>query len=172
MQTFTCTCGNRLFFENTRCVVCQKEVGWCEACSRITTLEPTTDAPDDVPPTDFVCGYADCRRPLRKCHNYAVENVCNRCYSTEQSEAAVLATPEAEIEATERLCQACELTETIPDLTVEGHREKWARLEAAKRRVLYMLDRLGLPYRHVTPPLSFDFKADVERPNDEWRNAG
>ena len=71
-----------------------------------------------------------------------------------------------------RLCSACQLTETIPDLSVAGNREKWARLEAAKRRLLYTLDRLGLPYANAEPKLSFDFKADVEPPNNEWRNAG
>ncbi|HEX4412451.1 MAG TPA: putative zinc-binding metallopeptidase [Lacipirellulaceae bacterium] len=70
------------------------------------------------------------------------------------------------------LCSACKLTETIPDLTVVGNREKWARLEAAKRRLLYTLDRLGLPYASATPKLTFDFKADVVPPNNEWRNAG
>ncbi len=67
---------------------------------------------------------------------------------------------------------ACRITETIPDLSVTGHREKWVRLEAAKRRLLYTLDRLGLPYTTIEPKLSFDFKADVEPPNNEWRSAG
>src|SRR4051812_3033063 len=100
MQTYLCTCGNRLFFENTRCVACQKEVGWCEACSRITTLEPVKGASADAPPSDFICGYADCHRPLRKCHNYAIENVCNRCYPLAPDESAVPAKPTAENEAT------------------------------------------------------------------------
>jgi hypothetical protein len=64
------------------------------------------------------------------------------------------------------------LTETIPDLTVVGNREKWARLEAAKRRLLYTLDRLGLPYAMATPKLTFDFKADIIPPNNKWRNVG
>jgi hypothetical protein len=64
------------------------------------------------------------------------------------------------------------LTETIPDLSVPGNREKWARLEAAKRRLLYTLDLLGLPYGQASPRLTFDFKADVEPPADGWRDAG
>ena len=35
--------------------------------------------------------------------------------------------------------------------------------EAAKRRLLYTLDRLGLPYTQVEPKLTFDFKADVSK---------
>jgi len=64
------------------------------------------------------------------------------------------------------------LTATIPDLSVDGNREKWARLEAAKRRLLYTLDRIGLPYANAEPKLSFDFKADYELPDNCWRNAG
>jgi hypothetical protein len=177
MQTYNCSCGNRIFFENTRCVVCQKEIGWCEACSRMASLEPNPDpshgSDSDSPSCkEFRCGHADCGALLRKCRNYAVENICNRCYRVEPAwESQNVAEP-AEADAADRLCAACELTETIPDLSVAGNREKWARLEAAKRRLLYTLDRLGLPYRELEPQLSFDFKADVERPKNEWRKSG
>src|SRR6476659_2067109 len=171
MQTYRCTCRNRIFFENTCCLVCQREIGWCEACSRMTSLQPAGDAELSLP-NSILCGHADCRQPLRKCHNYLVENACNRCYvpetdaHTNAGESAPAANP------VPQLCSACRLTETIPDRSVAGNREKWARLEAAKRRLLYTLDRLGLPYLDAEPKLSFDFKADVERPNNEWRSAG
>jgi hypothetical protein len=170
MQTYHCSCGNRIFFENTLCVVCQKEIGWCEACSRMTSLEPIAvpalDSGSDSPPTtEFVCGHVDCSARLRKCHNYAVENICNRCYVVDPSEAQDEAN-------TPHLCYSCQLTETIPDLSVVGNREKWARLEAAKRRLLYTLDRIGLPYHGLEPELSFDFKADIVPPNNEWRKSG
>jgi hypothetical protein len=71
-----------------------------------------------------------------------------------------------------RLCAACQLTETIPDLSMAGNREKWARLEAAKRRLLYTFDRLGMPYAEAEPKLTFDFKADVGPAPGEWRNVG
>jgi hypothetical protein len=83
-------------------------------------------------------------------------------------EQAIAAEPPAE----RRLCAACRLTEAIPNLAVPGHREKWARLEAAKRRLLYTLDRLGLPYADTAPPLSFDFKADVDPAAEGWRDSG
>jgi hypothetical protein len=177
MRTYHCTCGNRIYFENSFCLACQKELGWCEACARMTSLEPAadrlpTDLSGGLPTVDFLCGHADCRQPLRKCRNYAVENVCIRCYAVSadaipQNDAEGSASPPAN-----RLCTACQLTETIPDLTVAGNRVKWARLEAAKRRLLYSLDRLGLPYVGLQPRLSFDFKADVEPPYNEWRSAG
>jgi hypothetical protein len=137
----------------------------------MTSLEPAGEAEHPVPDR-FICGHADCRQPLRKCHNYLVENACNRCYVPEYDaqvnagEAVPAANP------VPRLCSACRLTETIPDLSVAGNREKWVRLEAAKRRLLYTLDRLGLPYADAQPKLSFDFKADIVPPNNEWRSAG
>jgi hypothetical protein len=48
----------------------------------------------------------------------------------------------------------------------------WGRLEAAKRRLLYTLDLLKLPYgsklESFEPPLSFDFKADTTRAGKWW----
>ena len=46
----------------------------------------------------------------------------------------------------EGLCNACRLNDVIPDLAVEGNRERWAKLELAKRRLLLQLDELHLKY--------------------------
>ncbi len=43
------------------------------------------------------------------------------------------------------LCEACQLNRTIPDLSVQGNGERWARMEASKRRVAYSMRQLGLP---------------------------
>ena len=153
MQTYRCTCGNRLFFDNTRCLACQAEVLWCEGCHRLTALAIDGNQP-------WRCSHGDCGRLLQKCANYAGPQVCNRAWPLESE-------PDAE-----GLCHSCRLTETIPDLSIDGHHEKWARLEAAKRRLLYTLDRLGLRAEGVDPPLTFDFKADPEQPADHWRDAG
>jgi hypothetical protein len=63
------------------------------------------------------------------------------------------------------ICDYCQTTTLIPDLSVDGHREKWRKLERAKRRVLYVLDLLGLPFRQETPDgfpgVSFEFKSDT-----------
>ncbi len=78
--------------------------------------------------------------------------------------------------APETLCDCCRFNETIPDLSVPGNLQKWYRLEAAKRRLFYMLGELGLPYGTaadgVQPPLRFNFKADVISASDFWRSAG
>jgi hypothetical protein len=100
---------------------------------------------------------------LVKCQNYAEHQVCNRCVRAEAAMASAL-------------CDCCRFNDTIPDLTVPGNREKWRRLEAAKRRLFYDLDELGLPYGTmadgVEPCLAFDFKADVIPKQTLWRVVG
>lgn len=55
-------------------------------------------------------------------------------------------------------CLSCRTSEIIPALSRPGNRSRWRKLEAAKRRLLYDLLRLGLPV--ATPPLRFVFKED------------
>lgn len=154
MKSFACVCGNAVFFENTQCVSCSRELGWCPACKGITTL-----VSDDS--GKLRCGKESCGTLLVKCHNYAVEQVCNRCFKAPDDSSA-----DAEY------CDYCRFNDTIPDLSVSGNRENWLRLEAAKRRLLYTLDLLRLPYGNeedgVEPVLTFDFKADVVQKKWWW----
>ncbi len=157
MRRFRCTCGNQLFFENTQCLICHREVGWCPHCSTLVPLLLQGDG--------YHCGRSECGAPLFKCHNYAVENVCNRMLLKSQ-----------QVAATHQLCDYCQLNATIPDLSVTGNREKWYRLEVAKRRLFYSLDMLELPYAPVGSnfplPLSFEFKADIVPANAKWHKMG
>jgi hypothetical protein len=109
----------------------------------------------------FRCGNAKCGAALAKCANYVEHNVCNRCVAVPSQEA---------------FCDCCRFNDTIPDLTVPGNKEKWFRLETAKRRLFYDLGELGLPYGTeadgIEPPLRFDFKADVIPQYILWRRVG
>ncbi len=67
MKTFSCQCGNTVFFENTKCVSCQHELGWCPACKNVTTLVPAEGG-------QFRCGTLAWQVLLAKCHNYKVEH--------------------------------------------------------------------------------------------------
>lgn len=160
MKTFQCKCSNTVFYENTRCVCCGSELGWCPSCKRITSLLP------DEAGSHFRCGNPDCNEVLAKCQNYSEHQVCNHC----------IADP-SDPERPEGLCDYCEFNDTIPDLTVPGNREMWKRLEEAKRRLLYTLDLLYLPYgkslQADLPRLNFDFKADpVGKPDQWWWSLG
>ncbi|WP_304562958.1 zinc-binding metallopeptidase family protein [Sphingomonas immobilis] len=44
------------------------------------------------------------------------------------------------------LCKSCRHNRTIPDLAVAGVLERWIKLEDAKRRAIFGLMRLGLPF--------------------------
>jgi hypothetical protein len=62
-------------------------------------------------------------------------------------------------------CLACALNRTIPDLAVYGNRDRWARIERAKRRLVYALLGFGLDVHpkaglNDTEGLAFEFLAD------------
>ncbi|WCT72603.1 putative zinc-binding metallopeptidase [Sphingomonas naphthae] len=66
------------------------------------------------------------------------------------------------------LCLACKHNRTIPDLTAPSVPERWAKIEAAKRRMLHTVLHLNLPCETVAeaeangtqPGLAFDFLYD------------
>ncbi|WP_204318681.1 zinc-binding metallopeptidase family protein [Pseudooceanicola aestuarii] len=156
MRLFTCTCGNTLFFDNTACTACGRRTGWCQSCAAVTALEPAGD--------HWICqgtktGGA-CGARVALCRNYAQHDVCNRTVPAGHG----------------AFCDCCRYNETVPDLTVPGNRARWARLEAAKRRLFHTLDQLGLPYgaegEGVSPPLSFAFMGDRMAAQGLWRPVG
>ena len=154
MQTYQCQCGNALYFDNSVCLACNRDVGFCPTCHRLVTLLPTGSG-------TFQCANAECGAALVKCFNYSQYEVCNRC---------VVAGGTGE----NPLCGCCRFNHTIPDLNVPGNLQKWYKLEAAKRRLFYDLDELGLPYGTtadgIEPCLAFDFKTDVIPKGGRWRN--
>lgn len=75
----------------------------------------------------------------RMCRNYEVEGVCNWLVPADDPNP---------------FCVSCRLNQTIPELSLPGNRRLWAKMEAAKRRLVYSLLRLGLP----VVPKSADFQ--------------
>jgi len=145
-----------LFFGSNSCVKCGKTTGMCPTCQRVVPLEV-----DDS--SVIHCGQAGCAVALWKCSNFASENICNRMMR-------------ADGDAKQTRCEYCRLTTVMPLLSIEGNQQKWRRLERAKHRVLYMLDTIGLPFRPSGQPgepiLSFEFKADGEKPVHTGHNNG
>jgi hypothetical protein len=86
----------------------------------------------------------------RLCRNYSEHDVCNWVIAPGDPHD---------------LCQSCRLTRVIPDLTIDGHKAAWYRLEVAKRRVIYTLMNLGLPIdaadEHNGDGLAFQFMAET-----------
>ena len=86
---------------------------------------------------------------FRLCENYTKHNVCNWAVCAGGNNP---------------LCRSCRLTRTIPDLSRPKNYERWAKLETAKRRLVYTLSGLNLPYMTKADDpeagLVFDFLAD------------
>lgn len=148
MKTFRCDhCGHPLFFENVQCLQCGSVLAFLPDRLALCAVEPVADAHGDL-----------WRRKTRQhpkgksyrlCHNHTEYQACN---------LAVAATdPNV-------LCVSCRLTRVLPDLSLPENRERWYRIEVAKRRLFYTLAKLGLV--SVDPPGGqrdgpvFEFLAD------------
>jgi hypothetical protein len=148
MKTYKCVCGQIIFFQNVSCVNCHREIGFLPDLLWLTSLDPADNSL--WRPTA-----PECQDLLyKKCQNYAKESVCN--WMIPQKEGTTF-------------CVSCSLNEIIPDLTDEQNRDLWARLEIAKRRLLYSLIQLKLPLtRKKDDPqngVAFRFLSDSVNPN-------
>jgi len=143
MRIFHCDhCDNLVFFENTHCLRCGHLLAFLPDLMEIGSLDPNRDGTWQSPHP------AAGGRAYRLCANYSGSQVCNWAVDASRDDP---------------LCEACQLTTTIPDLTVEGNTAAWYKLEAAKRRLVYTLLNLRLPIepRSREPRgLTFEFLAD------------
>ncbi|MDC8831061.1 zinc-binding metallopeptidase family protein [Alteromonas gilva] len=141
MKTYTCQCGNTLYFANSLCLTCQRPVGFLSDAQVISSCD--IDAEGHWIAT--VNG-----RAYRQCRNYAVTNICNWLIPQDKQQA---------------LCDACALTDTIPDQSKPDNKTLWFRMEQAKRHLLYTLYKLKLPVvgkRDAPDGMSFRFLEDQE----------
>jgi hypothetical protein len=151
MKRFSCpVCNQALFFENVECVKCGHALGYLPDRQMISALE----AVDGGRWRALARGSGELL--YKMCLNYSQEQVCNWMLPAEDGAA---------------LCLACNLNETIPDLSVPANRVRWARLEAAKRRLVYGLLALQLPLHDKQDDpekgLAFSFLADPEQYTQE-----
>jgi hypothetical protein len=125
VKTFHCTaCQALVFFENTRCLNCGRVLAFASDRMSMVTLSP--EAADLWRPVEDTPG----EQVYRLCGNYAEHAVCNWALLADDADA---------------LCRSCGLTYTLPDLAVAGSPEAWAKLETAKRRLVYAILSLRLP---------------------------
>lgn len=170
MRRFACSvCQRELFFENVHCGGCGHDLAYLPDLNVVTPLElAPPEAPGDAVETSGTKNEATAvygalapeanGRRIRLCANYANEAVCNWAVSDDRSidtsDGSDAATP---IETAPALCASCRLNRVIPNLDSAGAKQAWFKLEAAKRRVLYTLQRVGLP---LDASLAFSFKED------------
>ena len=149
MKTFSCTCGQLIFFQNVLCLACRKQLGFLPDSLALGTIEPATNG------FFTVAQQAGGNRLYRKCQNYDQEAVCNWMIPEE--------------ETSEAFCKSCRLNQTIPDLSSGRNLALWGLAEAAKRRLVYSLLTLKLPLANkMQDPLnglSFRFLTDIANPD-------
>ncbi len=145
MRVFTCTCGNRLFFDNDCCMACGRRAGFVPDIAELVAIEG-----DDTQGWQGLHPRLRGRR-FQRCRNYSHEEVCTWMVPVEDDHI---------------YCQACRLNKVIPDLTQPNYRRYWGKIEAAKRRLIYGLNALNLPVlskqEDANKGLAFAFMADAE----------
>jgi hypothetical protein len=146
MKIFHCGhCDQLVFFENTTCVNCGHTLAYLPDREDMSTLEPDGEERwrSLSPGTEG--------RAYRLCPNYSKENVCNWAVPADDPNP---------------YCLSCRVTRVIPDLSRLGVRESWAKLETAKRRLIYSLLCLDLPVASKAEDpergLAFEFLADPD----------
>jgi len=149
VKTYSCVCGQLIFFQNVTCINCGRELGFLPDSLRLASLEPAGNRLWQ--PT----GTTGERAGLYyKCQNYAQAGVCNWMVPEKDSDV---------------FCRSCRLNEIIPDLSNEVNQGLWALIESAKRRLVYSLIRLNLPIANKKEDpkcgLAFRFLSDLVNPD-------
>ena len=144
MKVFHCGhCDQLVFFQNSACTSCGRTLAYLADRTEMGTLEPAGGDQWRL------LSRGKERQAYRLCLNYSQENVCNWAVPVDDPNA---------------YCRSCRLNRVIPNLGQPGTRESWARMEAAKRRLIYSLLCLGLPVssKDEDPQrgLAFEFLAD------------
>ena len=142
MKLFRCqACQSALHFENSLCLTCGRAVGFLQDAFSMSAL--------DGGPSFYTALGGDGLN-YRYCAN-AQQGVCNWLVRVDSHEA---------------FCDSCRLNKTIPDLSIPRNRERWAKLELAKRYVIRSVLRWGLPHpskaQEPQRGLAFEFLGDVQ----------
>lgn len=148
MKIFSCDrCGHPVFFENVQCLHCGSTLAFLPDALSLAALEPA----GEPAPAGLLrrVGAAGTGAAYRMCLNHALHQACN---------FAVPAQDPVD------LCISCRQTRLLPDLSQPGNRDRWCRIEVAKRRLLYTLLQLGLasaqPDSGAADGPVFEFLAD------------
>ncbi|MDF1484814.1 putative zinc-binding metallopeptidase [Ramlibacter sp. H39-3-26] len=149
MRVFNCdNCGYPVFFENVQCLHCGCKLGYLPDLFLVAALAA---ADGNAAPALFTrssdAGAPDARR-WRMCHNHDAYQACNFAVPMEDDNP---------------LCISCRQTRLLPDLSQPENRQRWYRIEVAKRRLFYSLARLGLAAAAGQGPVPnpvYEFLAD------------
>ncbi|MBY0337762.1 MAG: putative zinc-binding peptidase [Acetobacteraceae bacterium] len=145
MRLFACdNCDNLLHFENVKCESCAAPLGFLPDLGSLSALREEEGA---------LRAAADpANRPWKRCANAAYD-ACNWLLPAGSDT---------------EYCSACCHNRTVPDLTLAANLPLWRRMQFAKHRLVYSLDRMGLPHpcraKGSDTGLAFDVLADPDDP--------
>ena len=154
MKLFACsTCQQLVFFENVACTRCGQALAYLPDRELVSGIEPVGGPagtlPGNLPPGQLWRALTGDGAAYRLCRNWTDHAVCNWAVPADDPR---------------ELCRACRLNLVIPQLSDPAAGASWARLEVAKRRLVYSLLRLGLPVEPKAEAggrgLAFSFKQD------------
>jgi hypothetical protein len=155
-----CVCGRRVYFRNDRCLACGRALGFDPLAGAVLALAPAEPLPGEPVRTWRDARPDHAAATYLRCANAASPAACNWLVPTSERNGAG---------QRPLYCLACRLNRTIPDLGRAGQADAWARIEAAKRRLVAQLLALGLPVASRLPGaggedprrgLAFDFLAE------------
>ncbi|MBU2929315.1 zinc-binding metallopeptidase family protein [Winogradskyella psychrotolerans] len=145
MKIFQCGhCNASVFFENNSCDTCGHLTGYRATDHKMLTFAP-----------DIAALISDREHTEYKYCKNKEYNVCNWVLEKHDPED---------------YCSACQLNRTIPNLsnTASDNFENWQHLEIAKHRLVYQLQKIGLPLRSKLQDedgLCFDFVSKKDNPS-------
>jgi hypothetical protein len=146
MKNLVCpACKSRVYFESVSCLNCGRRLGFDPDTVEMCALEPVSGGNGSASLFRKVRGKTG---TVRICGNEQ-HGVCNWLVPSSSPN---------------QLCRACALNRTIPNLSEPGGPEAWSKLERAKKRLIYSLLRLGLPFEGNAPGVNglvFDFMSDT-----------
>lgn len=143
MKVFQCgNCDYPIFFENYECENCRHVSGYRDVDRQMLTFDPSESTLlSDREKIEY-----------KYCKNHE-HGVCNWLILKDSPED---------------FCSACQLNRTIPDLSDSTNFPKWKNLEVAKHRLIYQLQKIGLPLPSkmtTAEGLCFDFIAKSKTSN-------
>ncbi len=145
-RAYFCRCGRPVFFRNSVCLACKTPLGYEPHLRQVLPLAPASEPELWQLATDGVSS-----EKYLRCANLDSSAGCN--WLVLEQDAA---------DNPRKLCIACRLNRTIPDLSVPENGVLWGRVEAAKRRLVSSLIALNLPVdsrvdQDTQRGLAFDF---------------
>ncbi len=143
MLSYSCDCGQPVFFDNLRCLGCGADLGFDPAQRRLGPLQ------GDGRGTWSFRG--ELSRGFRLCAQRGAAAACNWLLPAHETSPS---------------CVACRMTRTVPDLWRPRNAQRLRGLEAAKRHVLFDLQGIGVVAIALADDpergLAFDFLESLE----------